>query len=162
MFAAPVLAQTVWKWKDKDGVVHYSDQPGPGAERVELRSQTYTPQTVAPSSSDSSKTPTAVPAYTNLEIWKPSPESTISGTGGTVSVGIRVEPALAAAHTLWLYLDGRRVDGFAPNSTEYELMEVPRGEHTLTAVIADGKGQQVLTGKPVMFYMQQASVLRPK
>jgi hypothetical protein len=29
-----VLAATVYKWTDEDGVVHYSDQPHPNAEKV--------------------------------------------------------------------------------------------------------------------------------
>lgn len=162
ILVAMAHAAEVWKWTDANGVVHYSDQPGPGAKRVELNAQTFTaPQPAAPSRS-AGKTTTASPAavYTRLEILQPSPEETITGTGGQVSVRLRVEPALASDHTLALSLDGSKVEGFPPTATEYELKEVDRGEHTLTAVINNAKGQQVMASPPVKFYVQRPSVLR--
>ena len=36
------LAATVYKWVDEDGVIHYSDQPHPNAEKVQVQdAQTY-------------------------------------------------------------------------------------------------------------------------
>ena len=36
------LAATVYKWVDENGVVHYSDQPHPNAQKVQLKAaQTY-------------------------------------------------------------------------------------------------------------------------
>jgi hypothetical protein len=157
LLAAPVLAQTVWKWKDKDGVVHYSDQPAPGAERIELRAQSNAPavsSTAASSSARSTATPAAPPSYTNFEIWKPSQDATLTGTRGQISVGVRVEPALAAAHTIWLYLDGRRLDGLPPKAAEYELMDVKNGQHTLVGIITDGQGKQVISTQSVTFQVQ--------
>lgn len=161
LVVASASAQTVWKWKDKNGVTHYSDQSVPGAERVELNVQTYASPPATPAASVQKDTPLPPPSYTNLEIWKPGPETTITGTGGQVSIGIRVEPGLAAGHVLSLFMDGRRVEG-SPNATEYDLNNVNRGQHTAVAVIADSKGKQVRVSKPVTFYVQRPTVLNPK
>src|ERR1700691_2015689 len=38
------LAATVYKWVDDDGVVHYSDQPHPNAQKLQVHDvQTYRP-----------------------------------------------------------------------------------------------------------------------
>ena len=48
--AAPlVLGATVYKWVDENGVVHYSDQPHPNAEKVHVQAvQTYKAGTAPP------------------------------------------------------------------------------------------------------------------
>lgn len=154
LFAIPALAQSIWKWRDADGVVHYSDQPSPGAERIPLRAQGSASSTTDPVSSGRQESANAAPAaYTNLEIWKPADAQSFT-EGALVSVGVRVEPMLASGHSLWLYLDGRRVDSPTADRTEYDLSKLARGDHTLTALIADGKGQRVLASKQVRFSIQ--------
>ena len=38
------LAATVYRWVDDDGVVHYSDQPHPNAEKMQVHAaQSYKP-----------------------------------------------------------------------------------------------------------------------
>lgn len=157
----PVLAASVWKWRDADGVVHYSDQPVPGAEQVNIQSSsTYTSIPAAASPGASSQIqPVAVPGYINVEIWKPSAQETIANTGGLVGIGVRVEPGLAQGHRLALYMDGRLVPGFPAQGMEYELTEVDRGAHTLVLAVFDTQGKQVITSSPVEFYVQQPSVL---
>lgn len=161
LLTMPVLAATVWKWRDASGVVHFSDQPVPGAEQVNVQSSsTYTP---APAQSSASSQATSTPAtvtYKNVEIWKPNAEETIANTAGLVGVGVRVEPALAAGHRLALYMDGRLVSGFPQQGTEYEMSEVERGAHTLVLAVVDAQGKQVTTSSPVQFYVRQPSVLR--
>jgi hypothetical protein len=78
-----------------------------------------------------------------------------------VPVNIRVEPALQAGHELYLYLDGRLVEGFEPGATSYELKEVPRGSHRVIAVINDRRGTRVQEAAPVAFMVRQESVANP-
>lgn len=165
VLAAPALAnQVVWKWVDKDGVTHYSDRPVAGATRVELNvggSRGEPSATASGSSSTTSQSrPDAGPPYRNFEIWKPGNDETIPNTGGQVAVNIRVDPALQPGHTLHLYLDGRLVQGFADNTLEYELQEVPRGTHSLVAVI-NSRGTRVQETAPVTFHVRQQSVAQP-
>jgi Domain of unknown function (DUF4124) len=161
LMTIPVLAATVWKWRDASGVVHYSDQPVPGAEQVSIQSSsTFSPAPIQSraTSSQSSSAPAAV-AYTNVEIWKPSAEETVANTAGLVGVAVRVEPELAAGHRLALYMDGRLVAGFPEQGSEYEMPEVDRGAHTLVLVVINAQGKQVVTSSPVQFFVRQPSVL---
>ena len=102
-------AQAVWKWKDEKGVTHYSDQPGPGAVRVDLSSQTY--------SSDEARTDIQVdnaprsrdePAqsYNALQITSPQANQTMFASEGAVSVQVNVDPGLQPGHSIQILFDG--------------------------------------------------------
>ena len=162
LITMPLMAANVWKWRDANGTVHYSDQPVPGAEQVTVSTSSTFTSVPLPSGSASNVSKSAVPAYTNVEIWKPSNEMTLANTAGQVGVGVRVEPALAPGHRLALYLDGRLVGGFPPQGMEHELSEVERGEHSLVLVVVDAQAKQVISSSPVKFFVQQPSVLRPR
>lgn len=171
MLAAGVaLAQTqgghtVWKWVDADGVVHYSDRPVAGAERVDLKVQTYSAPKVqsappaAPAAAAGGRS-AADDTYRNLEIWKPANDQAIVNTAGQVEVRLRLEPGLKPGHAIWLYLDGKRVDGLAEDASDFELSGVARGTHTLQAAVADG-GRMVTLSDKVIFHVVQASNVQP-
>jgi hypothetical protein len=162
LIAMPVLAASVWKWRDADGVVHYSDQPVPGAEPVTVQNSSLFTSTPVATGAASSSSRAAVVSYKNVEIWKPSNEMTVANSAGQVSVGVRVEPALAAGHRLALYMDGRLVNGFPPQGMEYDLSDVERGAHTLVLTIIDTQGKPITSSAPVQFFVQQPSVLRTR
>jgi hypothetical protein len=160
LITMPALAANVWKWRDASGVVHYSDQPVPGAEQVSgLLSNSYAAPAINSTSNSSASAAVAPITYTNVEIWKPSQELTVANTGGQVSVGVRVEPALAQGHRLALYMDGRLVPGFPEQGMEYDLANVERGAHTLVLTVIDAQGKRVTESAPVQFFVQQVSVL---
>jgi hypothetical protein len=161
LISMPVLAATVWKWRDASGVVHYSDQPVPGAEQVSgLTSNSFSAPAVGnTTSSNATSSASASVNYTNVEIWKPSQEMTVSNSAGQVSVGVRVEPALAKGHRLALYMDGKLVSGFPEQGSEYDMSEVERGAHTLVLTVVDAQGKRVTESSPVQFFVQQVSVL---
>jgi hypothetical protein len=80
LLAMPLMAANIWKWRDANGVVHFSDQPVPGAEQVNLQlPSTYAPSPV-PEAKSSSSSSSAAFSYSNVEIWKPSAELTIANT----------------------------------------------------------------------------------
>jgi hypothetical protein len=163
---ATASARDVWKWVDKNGVTHYSDQPVPGATKIEVRAGNIA---AAPSSNATSPSPAAPaassqdagPAYRNFEIWRPSPNESIINTGGQVDVEIRIEPAVQPLHTLSLYLDGKLVTGFPPNTLSYGLTEVPRGTHSVTAVVVDRSGKAIQQSGQVTFTVRQESIAQP-
>jgi Domain of unknown function (DUF4124) len=160
------IAATVWKWVDKNGAVHYSDQPGPGAVRVDLNVQTYDAKeskipSNRPITPQDSKTP-VVPTYQKIEILKPVNEETFIGTGGLVSVSVQVDPGVQTGHSLRLELDGQRVSEPNSTATEFQLKEVPRGAHTLLASIVTRDGQVMIQSTAVTFFVQQQTITRPK
>lgn len=157
-------ASDVWKWVDEKGITHYSDQPVPGATKVEIRagniSQNAAANAPAPAA-DSPPAAAAVTNYRNFEIWRPENDQVFSNTAGQVNVEIRIEPAVGPAHTLTLYLDGKEVTGFARNAMSYSLSGIPRGTHNVTATVTDQRGQQLLETKPVVFTVRQESIAQP-
>jgi hypothetical protein len=157
-------AADVWKWVDEKGITHYSDQPVPGATKIEVRAGNVAESGSAdvassrPAAPDSSA---AAPGYRDFEIYRPEVDEAIINTGGQVNVEIRIDPSVQPLHTLSLYLDGKLVTGFSRNSLSYALTEVPRGVHSVTAVITDQYGKTVRETSPVGFSVRQESVAQP-
>lgn len=162
LLAAPAFAgQTVWKWVDEKGVTHYSDQPIPGAERVDIstgnRADSRPVSNPSPTPSRSSS-PAAVQEYTSLEILKPVSQETLVNTGGIVDVRVRFDPDLQAGHSLVVLMDGRKVDG---SGSDFSLRDVPRGQHTLVAIIQDGRGRKLKESPSIQFNLRQESIAQP-
>jgi hypothetical protein len=154
-------AATTYKWVDSTGVTHYSDRPEPGAQEVQIdQAQTYTPQPIRPVTSQANQQPVAEP-YTKLDLWKPQDQEYFINEGQTIEVRLRLEPDLQAGHAIWLYLDGKRIDGLPGSGDTFTLNEVYRGTHTLAAVVTDASGKRLISSQEVTFYVQQASVNSP-
>lgn len=165
VLAVPAFAgQTVWKWVDEKGVTHFSDQPVPGATKMELNSA---PPSSAPAPAYSAPATTSNtpaqrgPAYSRFVIESPQPDESIINTGGKVTVRLAATPAIADSHTVALYLDGARVEDFPPNALAHELSNVPRGTHTLKAVVTTQQGAQIQESPPITFHVRQESVANP-
>jgi hypothetical protein len=156
----------LWTWRDANGVVHFSDTPGPGAKRVDLvvpgtPSGSATAQ--APATASAVAQPPAAPgtAYNLLEIWQPENGASFFDADATVGVRIRSEPSVAQGDSLRLYLDGKLVEG-ADNSLDYTLRNLDRGAHSITATIRDARGNEKIRSEPVVFYMKQNTIIAPR
>lgn len=163
-------AATVYKWTDSNGVIHFSDQPAPGAERIITQSGPRVSQGQLPSSPrqaaasrrSSAKTEpndTAVD-YSEFEIESPQPDQTF--TDQSVSVRLRLEPDLKPGHLLSLYLNGKLVENQSPKSTQFTLNELPRGSYQLVASVMDAASGETKTTTPVTFNVQRPSILSPQ
>jgi hypothetical protein len=159
LLAAPfgtAHAQAVWKWKDEKGVTHYSDQPGPGAVRVELSSQTFSSDEARTDIQvDTSPRPRAEPAqsYNALQ--------TMFASEGPVNVQVNVDPRLQPGHSMQILLDGVNISAEGSTSLSATLSQVDRGTHSLQAKVIDGSGETVVSSTTVMFHVQQTSVNSP-
>lgn len=167
LLVAAAQAATTYKWVDKNGVVHYSDRPAPGAEKVELHeAQTFTP----PRSAATTRTSTQRAAgasgsqaqYEKLDLWKPENDETVANSGNRIDVRVRLEPELQPGHAIWLYLDGKRVDGLPQAGESFTVDNVWRGTHTLHAIVADRGGQPMARSQTVTFHVQQSSLFSPQ
>lgn len=82
--AAPGWAAVIYKWTDADGVVHFSDQPTPGAERIVTQSGpvsrpagsavSSSPRTAARRQPTKTEPNATAVDYTEFEIQAPQPE----------------------------------------------------------------------------------------
>ena len=170
LLGATASAQ-VYKWVDEDGVVHYSDQPAPGAERIDLPSRPTAavpaarrPSAAATASQSSAKSARpatqTVPAFTyeSLTFTSPAAEETLWNIGGVLNVSIGLKPALRSGDKLKLYFDGEARD---VRTTSVQLEEVWRGEHNLQAEVVDAEGKLMIRSEPMRFYVQQTSIVKP-
>ena len=167
--AAAALAGPTYRWVDAQGQVHYSDRPVEGAVEVELPGITsYTPPAIdtaeIPSQPASEPAPAgegpAVPA--TVRITSPEPDETLWNLGGRLPVAVTVEPELSPGMKVNLYLDGNRVVDGEPGRLAFELEEIYRGEHSLSAAVEDESGSEVLRSDPIRFYVQQTSIQQPQ
>jgi hypothetical protein len=152
----------VWIWTDANGVTNISDRPVPGARRTEVATFNSPAPEAAPASPSTSAREQTAPAvqYRLLEIWEPEQDASFFGADAAVNVRMRVEPDLAPGHRIFLFLDGQRVEG-ATDSLEHTLTGVPRGAHSLTAVIWDAGSTELFRSQPRVFHVRQPTVNSP-
>ena len=163
--AAPAFAgQTVYKWVDEKGVTHFSDQPVNGAEKVELSSGPSRSSEAASSYSPPARQDTTTqkgPAYGRFVVESPQQDESIVNTGGAVRVSLASSPALGSGHVVALYLDGARVEDFAPTAMSHDFSNMPRGTHTVKAIVSTIQGKALQETPLVTFHVRQESAARP-
>jgi hypothetical protein len=152
---ASAAAATVYKWVDDNGVTHYSDQPNPKAQKLEIAdAQTYGSKAAtlaAPAAS--APPPTASPAVCMID----SP-----GVGQVFLDTFAVSGHVTLAHVGDNSLPTLRLDGqditsqLQPNGT-FTLPQVDRGDHTLTLEVSLAQGGAACQGNAVTFSVRQRS-----
>lgn len=153
-----------WRWVDERGVVHYSDRPHPGAERVDLRSvQSYEAPRLSTRTADGQdgEEEGAQNPYKRIAVVQPGAGETLWNIGGRLDVQLDVEPSVRGAHRLQVQLDGEPVSGVPEAQTQFTIGNVFRGAHTLTASVVDAEGRELATSAPVQFFVHQSSALNP-
>ncbi len=163
MFLATAATATeLWRWVDDNGVVHYSDRPFPGAEKVTVGgAQTFSAPAVPRSTAEQEEGDGGDGAvYERFAITAPSAGETLWNIEGRLNVSLDVRPAIRGTHELRVLLDGQTVDVPAA-ATSFTLGNVFRGEHTLRAALVDENGREVAATEPVTFYVRQTSLLNP-
>jgi hypothetical protein len=161
--AVAAASTTVYKWVDENGVVHYSDQPHPNAQKLEVEGvQTYKP-TQLPYASE--VPPAAVPSadaggYKACAIRQPAPDETLENTD-KVAVSVQTDPVTRPGDQIFATLDGAPVNNGAATGTSFSLSSLDRGEHTLAVQVRDGAGQVLCTSSSVTFYVHLPSIANP-
>ena len=166
LLCACAFGQQAYRWTDENGQVHYSDRPAPGATEVRLRgAQGYsapTPTAGSDAASQAEEPPGEQPAraYTRFNVLRPSQQETLWNIGSVLNVEVDLQPGLQPGHHLGAYLDENLIDVRAI-SNEFQLTDVFRGSHTLQAVVLDATGREILRSLPVLFMIQQTTILNP-
>jgi hypothetical protein len=154
-------AAVVYKWVDADGVVHFSDQPVPGSEKVVTSAAPTHMGTVpvaAPASGGGPATqaPPALPAV--FAIVSPNAQQTF--VNESVPVHLDLQPGLAEGETLSWKLNGQELAD--QTGLQFNLSDLPRGAYNLSATLVDSNTQQTITSTSITFYVQQPSILSPQ
>jgi hypothetical protein len=171
-----VSGAPAWTWVDANGQVHYSDRPVPGAKQVDLpgaqgfgsapRSQT--PAAAATGSTNrqadaaaAEKPGPVAQRYRAFNVVSPKQQETLWNVGGVVNVQVELDPPLQPNHKLDVYLDGE-LKNLNSTGTTLALDEVPRGIHSVQAVVLDQNGTEVVRSLATTFMVQQTSIQNPQ
>jgi Domain of unknown function (DUF4124) len=162
------LGATVYKWVDENGTVHYSDQPHPNAQKVQVQeAQTY----------PSSQTPSQAAAAANAQQQGTSPDAArVSYRGCVISspqdgaalanpdslnVSVRTDPGVQPGDQVFILLDGAALNGGNPTGSQFTISPVDRGTHTLQAVVRDASGNLMCQTPGITVDVHQNSILNP-
>jgi hypothetical protein len=154
----------VFRWVDEAGNVHYSDQPGNGAEKVELGSPiTYTSKPYKKLEFSDPKSKGVQQAPYVVKIIQPVNDDNFLSNSGDVEVVLQIEPELRVkqGHKIALWLDDAETQ-HEITETRYRIANVPRGTHTLYVQLRNHIGEEISKRSSVTFYLRQSSRLFPK
>lgn len=158
-------AAEIWRWTDANGVVHYSDQPVPGAVRVNTapapRPSGSGPPPEPPPDVPRPEQPPQAFAYSSCVVQSPANDETFHGVQ-PVTINLSIEPGLQAGHRIQVHVDGAPRTDWPATATSYTLPEVYRGSHTLQARVVDAASRVLCTGPTVTFHLHQTGLNSPQ
>lgn len=157
------MAATVYKWVDERGVTHYSDQPHPQAQELDVQPKNLVSTPAEQATGTGSTTQPAAPSGPTYrcDLIRPEPDEVFLNTS-TISARVQVDPQLAPNDQIAIAVDGKRVQNQPTRGTEFVIPDVERGTHTLMIAVYDGSGKnQLCTTQTVTFHVRQPSVQAP-
>lgn len=167
LLAAAAATADVWRWVDADGVVHFSDTPVEGAERVDVSEARRTTgarvysrpgyDTVDEAEPETEEAPFS---YDSFSVVSPAAEETLWNIEGVLNVSLALTPALQSGHQVRVYLDGTAQ--MTTSTTSFAITEVWRGVHNIQAEVIDQTGALMIRTQPNRFYVQQNTVRGPR
>ena len=162
IFIGAAATADAWRWVDEDGVVHFSDTPVEGAERIDVSTasrttgaRVFTPPPPTRAGSEPAPEPEEAISYESLTIASPAAEETLWNIEGTLNVSLALSPGLQSGHRIRVYFNG---EPRMVNSTSFTIDEVWRGVHNIQAEVLDETGKLMIRSQPNRFYVQQTTV----
>jgi hypothetical protein len=145
---------TVYKWVDDNGVTHYSDQPNPKAQKLQISdAQTYGAQaaTTAPGPAASSAPTTAKAPVCVIDT---------PGAGQVYLDTFSITGHLTLARVgedsqTTLRMDGQDISGLLGTDGSFQLTQLDRGEHSLSLQVTNARGEVTCQGNAVNFSVRQ-------
>ncbi|MEA3141402.1 MAG: hypothetical protein QOK23_3571 [Gammaproteobacteria bacterium] len=162
--ALAAQAAVIYKWVDADGVIHYSDQASPGAEKIYTSapnvSSSTRPQPTVGGQLAQPRPPTGGLNYTDFSITAPLTNQTFFGDD-VIAVHLNLAPALRLNHAITWHLNGKQLE-FPPDAASFSLPHLDRGTYALAATITDQQTSESQSSNTVTFYVRQPSALAPQ
>jgi Domain of unknown function (DUF4124) len=159
-------AAVVYKWTDSEGVVHYSDQPVPGAEKIYTATSTTAGTASAGHSTADSQEPGAKKeppglGLTEFSITSPAQDQTFFGDE-PINVNLALTPGLKRDQIITWHLNGKQLDDQGPTTTQFSLPHLDRGTYAIAATITDQTTGESFSTNSVSFFVRQPSALSPQ
>lgn len=169
LLAGPASAQ-IYSTTDAEGNRVFSDQPGPGASKVELPPTNAIPRTPTTSYSgeasdnDDSRSGNEV-VYQQLSITSPAHDSSLRSNEGDLTLTVVTDPPLSGNHLLKLSIDGvlsqTGVPGTGAATHQLTAHNIDRGTHELAAVVVDARGAELQRSPSITVHLQRTSLNQP-
>jgi hypothetical protein len=158
---ASAWSATVYKWVDDNGVTHFSDQPNPKAEKLQISgAQTYQSQSAAVTAPAPTVTPAPTAATPVCVIDSPGAGQvfldTFSITGHVTLAHVGGEGSETT-----LRMDGQDISGLLGPDGSFALSEVERGDHSLTLQVTNARGEVTCQANAVAFSIRQRNAAIP-
>lgn len=158
-------AAVIYKWTDADGVIHYSDQATPGAEKIitssGTRSGSSAPRTSAsPTAVAQGPAPSSL-AFSQFAITSPAQDQVFFGDD-PIPVQLVLQPGLQPNQTLSWHLNGRELEDLGPSALSFMLPKMARGSYALAAIVTDQVSGASQSTESVTFIVRQPSELSPQ
>jgi len=154
------FATTVYKWVDENGVVHYSDQPHPNAQKLQVQGvQTYTANAgalPAPAAHEPETKASANP-YRGCAIAQPQNQQNLPNAE-SVFIRVQTDPSLRPGDRIFMSMDGSPLNGGNATSISFNVTPIDRGEHIVQAQVRDNAGQVLCQTPSVTFFVQQSNL----
>jgi Domain of unknown function (DUF4124) len=158
------LATTVYKWVDENGVVHYSDQPHPNAQKLQIEGvQTYSSKGAnvpSPSASESDTRADSGRPYQGCAVAQPLDQQNLPNAQ-SVFIRVATDPTPRAGDHIYITLDGQGLNGGQPTGMSFNVTPIDRGAHTVQAQVRDNSGQVLCQTPSITFYVQQPNLFSP-
>ena len=161
--AVTVQAAVIYRWVDADGVVHYSDQQQPGAERIVTSSPNSAaagPRAAASTSASTGRRTASALTYAEFSVTSPQQDQTFFGSD-PVSVHLNLNPALKAGQSIAWHINGKQLDE-QQYQTSFTIAQLERGTYSMMATITDTQTGESQNSNSVTFFVRQASTLSPQ
>lgn len=158
-FSVSALAATVYKNRDAEGNIIFSDIPGEGAEEVIIQ-EAQTLDIPMPKRTGERRTTKLSPKsihYTEFKIISPEDDTTIHNNQGIVNISLEMSPELNKKHDIIFLLDGIKVS--KGKSLQFATNNIDRGTHSIMAVIKNEMGKVIQQSNKVTFHLRKASKL---
>ena len=156
------FATTVYKWVDENGVIHYSDQPHPNAQKLQVEGvQTYSSRSAGvrePAESESAST-TPNP-YKGCAIAQPLEQQNLPNAQ-SVFVRVAADPVPRSGDRIYITMDGQGLNGGQPTGLSFNVTPIDRGSHSVSAQIRSPDGTILCQTPNVTFYVQQPNLFSP-
>lgn len=158
------LATTVYKWVDENGVVHYSDQPHPNAQKLQVEGvQTYSSRGASVPSPASRASETSAESnrqYRGCAIAQPLDQQNLANAQ-SVFIRVATDPMPRPGDRIYITLDGQVLNGGQSTGMSFNVTPIERGSHSVQAQIRDNGDQVVCQTPTVTFYVQQPNLFSP-
>ena len=161
LFFCTTASAQIYKRIGPDGQVYFSDQPAPGAERVQLPPPQVISMPPVPEPRGTAHQPVggttdqqedSPASYTEFSIVSPANDEGYRANDGNVTVRLSLAPALRSGHAVTLNIDGEDGEKIrAGEGMEIELRNLSRGRHTLKATVVDQEGNRLIETQSVSF-----------